>query len=98
MTKQYKPCGNRVLIKKLPVEEKTKSGIILQTSEVEQQKHMNTYAEVLSIGYNVDKTFGLKVGDKIAFAKYSETVLDDEEQIATVKDENIQAIIYEVKK
>lgn len=94
--KHYLPVGNRILIKKIQIEEKTKSGIILNV-DVETEQRKNTFAEVLDIGRKVDKTLGLKVGDKIAFVKFSESVLNEEEQIATIKDENVQAIIKESK-
>lgn len=93
MKTTYKPVGNRVLVKKTKIEETTKSGIIIPIDK-EKEQIQNTKAEVLSIGYKVDKELGLKVGDIVVFAKYSDSIIDNEEQISTVKDTDIQAIIY----
>lgn len=76
-----KPLGDRVVIKKVEVEEKTKSGIVLPSSAKEQPQ----MAEVLAIGSGITndekKKEQLKVGDKVIFAKYSgtEVKLDGEE-------------------
>lgn len=93
MKTTYKPVGNRILIKKTQIEETTKSGIIIPIDK-EKEQVQNTKAEVLAIGYKVDKELGLKVGDIIVFAKYADSIIDNEEQISTVKDTDIQAILY----
>jgi len=79
-----RPLGDRVVIKKVEAEEKTKSGIVLPSSAKEQPQ----MAEVLAIGVEVEndeKTKGqLKVGDKIIFSKYAGTEIKVENQEVTV--------------
>jgi chaperonin GroES len=89
-----RPLGDRVVIKKVEAEEKTKSGIVLPSSAKEQPQ----MAEVLAIGVEVendDKTKGqLKVGDKIIFSKYAGTEIKVENQEVTVlKFSDILAVI-----
>ena len=79
-----RPLGDRVVIKKVEAEEKTKSGIVLPSSAKEQPQ----MAEVLAIGVEVEndeKTKEqLKVGDKIIFSKYAGTEIKVENQEVTV--------------
>ncbi|AFS77376.1 10 kDa co-chaperonin [Gottschalkia acidurici 9a] len=76
-----KPLGDRVVIKKVEVEEKTKSGIILTGSAKEEPQ----VAEIVAIGAGVLNDEKLKnevkVGDKVIFSKYagSEVEVDGEE-------------------
>ena len=89
-----RPLGDRVVIKKVEAEEKTKSGIVLPGSAKEQPQ----MAEVLAIGVEVEndeKTKGqLKVGDKIIFSKYAGTEIKVENQEVTVlKFSDILAVI-----
>lgn len=68
-----KPLGDRVVIKKVEVEEKTKSGIVLPGSAKEQPQ----IAEVVAVGAGITedekKKNEVKVGDKVIFSKYSGT-------------------------
>ena len=76
-----KPLGDRVVIKKVEVEEKTKSGIILTGSAKEEPQ----VAEIVAIGAGIlndeKKKDEVKVGDKVIFSKYagSEVKVDGEE-------------------
>ena len=79
-----KPLGDRIVIKALEEEEKTKGGIVLpDTAKEKPQK-----GEVLAVGSGeiVDGKkvpLEVKVGDKIIFSKYAgtEIKLDDEEYL-----------------
>lgn len=89
-----RPLGDRVVIKKVEAEEKTKSGIVLPSTAKEQPQ----MAEVLAIGVEVEndeKTKGqLKVGDKIIFSKYAGTEIKVENKEVTVlKFTDILAVI-----
>ena len=69
-----KPLGDRVVIKRLEAEEKTKSGIILPNQAKEQPQ----MAEIVAVGPGgvVDgKTvvMEVKVGDRVIFSKYAGT-------------------------
>jgi chaperonin GroES len=92
---KLKPLGDRVVIKQLEAEEKTKSGIVLPS----QSKEKPQEAEVVAVGpggYDDGKEIKMevKVGDKIIYSKYAgtEIKLDDEEFII-VKQSDILAIV-----
>lgn len=76
-----KPLGDRVVIKRVEMEETTKSGIVLPGTAKEKPQ----IAEVVAIGKGVesDGKFkdDIKVGDKVVFSEYagSEVKLDGEE-------------------
>ncbi len=79
-----KPLGDRVVIKMLESEEKTKSGIILTGSAQEKPQ----VAEVVAVGPGgmidgKEVKMELAVGDKIIASKYAgtEVKLNDEEYI-----------------
>ena len=75
MSDKIKPLGDRVLIKALEREEKTKSGIVLPDTAKEKP----TEGEVISVGSGKVLDNGqklpveLKVGDRIIFSKYAGT-------------------------
>lgn len=89
-----KPLGDRVVIKKIEVEEKTKSGIVLPSSAKEQPQ----MAEVIAVGPGIandeKKKEELKVGDKVIFSKYAGTeVKVDGEEYTILKLNDILAVI-----
>lgn len=91
-----KPLGDRVVIKKIEVEEKTKSGIVLPSSAKEQPQ----MAEVLAIGNDIlndeKKKDQIKVGDKVIFSKYVGTeVKVDGEELTILKLSDILAVVEE---
>jgi len=66
-----KPLGDRVVIKKVEAEEKTKSGIVLPG----QAKQQPQIAEVVAVGpggivEGKEVVMEVKVGDKVIFSKY----------------------------
>lgn len=69
------PQGNRILIKPLEIEEKTASGIILQTASQKEREDMgNTTGEVVEVGpecFSDRLTAWCTQGDRIVFAKYA---------------------------
>ena len=89
-----KPLGDRVVIKKVEVEDKTKSGIILTGSAKEEPQ----IAEVVAIGSGVknDDEYKdeIKVGDKVMFSKYGGSEVKIEGQEVTIlKIEDILAVL-----
>ncbi|QZY54216.1 co-chaperone GroES [Crassaminicella profunda] len=69
-----KPLGDRVVIKKLEAEEKTKSGIVLPTQAKEQPQ----MAEVVAVGPGgmvdgKEVQMEVKVGERVIFSKYAGT-------------------------
>lgn len=90
-----KPLGERVVIKKLEAEEKTKSGIVLTGSAKERPQE----AEVVAVGPGavVDGNrieMEVKIGDKVLYSKYAGTeVKVDGQEYTILKQEDILAIV-----
>ncbi len=92
---KIRPLADRVVIKRLEAEEKTKSGIVLPGSAKEQPQ----MAEVVEVGPGgvVDgKEIKMEVskGDKVIFSKYagSEVKIDGEEY-TILRQSDILAVI-----
>ncbi|WP_326910474.1 co-chaperone GroES [Sedimentibacter sp. MB31-C6] len=88
-----KPLGERVVIKMIEAEEKTKSGIVLPGSAKEKPQ----VAEVLAIGSGITsdekKKDEIKVGDKVIFSKFAGTeVKIDGEELIIIKLSDILAV------
>jgi len=68
-----RPLGERVVVKAIPSEEKTKSGIVLPDTAKEKPQEGEVIAvgsgRLLETGQRVP--IDLKVGDKILFSKYA---------------------------
>lgn len=92
-----KPLGDRVLLKVLEAESKTKGGIVLPDTAKEKPQE----GEVVAIGKGRTQEDGslipleVKVGDKVLFAKYggTEVTTKDGEEYLIVKEEDILAIV-----
>jgi len=89
-----KPLGDRVVIKLVEAEEKTKSGIVLPSSAKEQPQ----MAEVVAIGADIlndeKKKDQIKVNDKVIFSKYAGTeVKIDGEEYTILKLNDILAVV-----
>ena len=69
-----KPIGERVLLKPIKKEEKTKSGILLSSKS--SNTYTNNEAEVVALGKG-EKLEGIKVGDKVIFNKFSGNEIED---------------------
>ena len=91
-----KPLADRVVIKVLESEEKTKSGIVLPDTAKEKPQMGKVVAvgpgKILDNGQRVAPE--VKVGDKTLFAKYAgtEVKLDDEEYMV-LKESDLLAIV-----
>jgi len=89
------PLGDKVVIRQMEAEEKTKSGIVLPT----QSKEKPQEAEVIAVGpggeINGDKvTMMVKPGDKVIYSKYSGTEIKFEnETYIIVRQADILAIV-----
>lgn len=97
-TKDYKikPLGNRVLVRPLTREEKTKGGIILPETAKERPEE----GEILAVGPGERNERGerilldVKVGDQIVFTKYGPNELKiEDEELLIVSEKDILAII-----
>ena len=90
-----KPLGERVVLKRLEAEEKTKSGILLPDSAKEKPQE----ALVVAVGPGKEtdgkmSKMQVKEGDKVIYTKYegTEVKLDDVEYII-VDQKDIMAIV-----
>ncbi|MCI1931124.1 MAG: co-chaperone GroES [Clostridia bacterium] len=89
------PLGDKVVIKQMEAEEKTKSGIVLPT----QSKEKPQEAEVISVGPGgmvdgKEVKMNVKPGDKIIYSKYSGTEIKfDNETYIIIKQGDILAIV-----
>lgn len=92
---KIKPLADRVVIKMVEAEEKTKSGIILTGSAKEQPQ----MAEVIEVGPGgmvdgKEVKMEVKQGDKVIFSKYAGTEVKlDGEEYTIVKQSDILAIV-----
>ena len=92
------PLGDRVLVKALEKEEKTKGGIVLPDTAKEKPQEGKVVAVGSGRVLENGKTIPLEVkkGDKILFGKYSGTevkVEEEEEEHLIMREEDILAII-----
>ena len=85
-----KPLANRVLIKMLEREEKTKNGIILGVDSEESK-----IAEVIEVGKGTDDIkMEVNKGDKVIIDKFAGTEIKYEgEKFIVIKQEDILSII-----
>jgi len=91
------PLGDRVIIKPLEAEEKTKGGIVLPDTAKERPQE----GKVLAVGKGKVLENGaiqpleVKVGDRILYSKYAgnEITTKDGEELLIIKEEDILAII-----
>lgn len=93
---KLKPLGNRVLVRRLAVEEKLKGGIILPDTAKKKQEQ----AEVVALGIGKKDKNGAMIpmpvhlGDVILMEKYSgQEVTLDEEEYVILKADDIIAVI-----
>lgn len=91
------PLGDKVVIKQLEAEEKTKSGIVLPS----QSKEKPQMATVIAVG-NGDSVDGKKIdmvvkaGDKVIYSRYAGTEVEcDGEKLLVVRQGDILAIVEE---
>ena len=92
---KIRPLADRVVIKMVEAEEKTKSGIVLPGSAKEQPQ----MAEVVEVGPGgvVDGKeikMELKVGDKVLFSKYAGTEVKlDGQEFTILRQSDIIAVV-----
>ena len=92
----FRPLGDRVLVKRVEEEQKTKGGIIIPDTAKEKPQE----GEVLSVGPGARDENGARVvpdvaaGDRILFGKWSGTeVKVDGEDLLIMKESDIMGVI-----
>ncbi len=96
MANQFRPLLDRVLLKRVEVEEKTPAGIIIPDTAKEKPVE----GEVLAVGPGVPNEAGnvrkpdVKVGDRVLFGKWSgtEVIIDGEDRLI-LKESDILGVI-----
>jgi len=93
---KVKPLADRVLVKPLEADEKTKGGIILPDTAKEKPQE----GKVISVGKGKIteegkvKPLEVKVGDRILYGKYSGTEIKiEEEEHLIIREDDILAIV-----
>ena len=96
MALKFRPLHDRVLVKRVKEEEKTKGGIIIP--ETAQEKPQE--GEVIAVGPGARDEDGerialdVKVGDRILFGKWSGTEVKlDGEELLIMKESDIMGVI-----
>ena len=97
-TSKLQPLGDRVVVKPMPREEMTKSGIVLPDTAKEKPQE----GEILAIGPGAFDTEGkriamdVKVGQKVLYGKYSGTEFKlEDDELLIVSQKDILAIVGE---
>ena len=92
----FRPLGDRVLVKRVEEEAKTKGGIIIPDTAKEKPQE----GEVISVGEGARDDEGkrvpmdVKAGDKILFGKWSGTeVKIDGEDLIIMKESDVLGIV-----
>jgi chaperonin GroES len=94
---EIKPLGDRVVVKPLEAESKTKGGIVLPDTAKEKPQEGKVVAvgkgKVLDNG--TVSAHEVKVGDKVLYGKYSgnEITTKEGEELLIMREEDILAII-----
>ncbi len=90
------PLGDRILVKALEAEEKTKGGIVLPDTAKEKPQE----GKVIAVGKGklledgTIKSLEVKIGDVILFGKYSGTEINhNDEDFLILKEDDILAIV-----
>ena len=92
-----KPLADRIIVKQLEAEEKTKGGIVLPDTAKEKPQEGKVVAigkgKVLESGQT--QPIEVKVGDRILYAKYSGTEITtkDGEEYLIIKEDDILAVV-----
>jgi chaperonin GroES len=93
---QFRPLHDRVVIRRIEAEEKTKGGIIIPDTAKEKPQE----GEVIAVGPGARDENGqiqaldVKVGDRILFGKWSGTeVRLDGEDLLIMKESDIMGVI-----
>ena len=96
MSKKLRPLGDRVVIRPMPGEEMTKSGIVIPDTAKEKPQEGLVLAvgpgRILDDGKR--ETIDLKAGDKVLYAKYAGTEFKLEgEDLLIIGQKDILAVV-----
>jgi chaperonin GroES len=93
---KFRPLHDRVVVKRIDAEEKTKGGIIIPDTAKEKPQE----GEVLAVGPGARDEAGklvpldLKVGDRILFGKWSGTEIKlDGQDLLIMKESDVMGVV-----
>jgi len=93
---KLRPLGDKILVKRLEAESKTKSGIVLPDTAKEKPKR----GKVLSVGdgrrleTGERAPFSVKKGDEIIFTSYAGTEIKlDGEELIIMSEDDVLAVV-----
>jgi chaperonin GroES len=93
---KLRPLGDKILIKRLEAESKTKSGIVLPDTAKEKPKR----GKILAVGdgkrlENGERApFSVKKGDEVIFTSYAGTEIKlDGEELMIMSEEDVLAVV-----
>jgi chaperonin GroES len=93
---KLRPLGDKIIVKRLEAETKTKSGIVLPDSAKEKPKR----GKILAIGdgkrlENGERAaFSVKKGDEVIFTSYAGTEIKlDGEEIMIMSEDDVLAVV-----
>ena len=95
MAMKLRPLSDRVVVKPLPREEVTKSGIVLPDTAKEKPQE----GEIIAAGpgrleEGKRQQMDVKVGDKVLYAKYAGTEFKlDEDELLILSEKDILAVL-----
>ena len=91
-----RPLGDRIVVKQLDAQEKTKSGLVLPDSAKEKPQE----AKVIAVGTGrlledgIVKPLEIKNGDRVLYGKYTGTEVSIEgEEYLILREEDVLAIV-----
>lgn len=96
MARKLRPLYDRVIVKRLEGEEKTKGGIIIP--ETAKEKPLEGEVTAVGQGRVLDngevRPLQVKVGDRVLFAKYAETELKlDGESYLLLREDDLLGVL-----
>ena len=96
MASKLRPLGDKILVKRVEAETKTKSGIVLPDSAKEKPKRGTIVA--LGTGKRLDNgeiaAFSVKVGNEVLFTSYGGTeVKVDGEELLIMTEDDVLAVV-----
>ena len=93
---KLRPLGDKILVKRVEAETKTKSGIVLPDTAKEKPKR----GKVVSVGdgrrleSGERQAFAVKKGDEIIFASYAGTEIKlDNEELLILSEDDVLAVV-----
>ncbi len=96
MASKVRPLGDKILLKRVEAESKTKSGIVLPETAKEKPKRGTVIAvgdgKLLDSGARAQ--FQVKKGDEVIFASYAGTEIKvDGEELLVLSEDEVLAVI-----